>query len=240
MNKILKSNVFLIALSTIVICFLISFLSNDIVLSDKVYQKYLDEKHEEKYNEYKDLDVDLSDFEDELKRFEQTTAEDSGYGWDEFYIDSIFVIVPLLLVAFGFSGTFLILILFNKKLHIIKYLDILKATLIAFIVFYLPEVISAVYFLIFKKNYELKDIHNFESYFGLSKFFNKDSMPQWLWDIVSQTGFVYLIFPLLVALLLGIMYKNFKTSALIGYSYLTYAIVFLLYNTVFWYLFDLV
>jgi hypothetical protein len=240
MNKILKSNFFLIALSVIVTCFLISFLSNDIVLSDKVYQKYLDEKHEEKYDEYKDLDIDLSEFEDELKRFEQTTAENYGYGWDEFYIDSIFVIVPLLLIVLSFSATFLILILFHKRLHIIKFITLLKASLLSFLIFYIPEILSAIYFLIFERDYELSDIHNFESYFKLNKLFNKESTPQWLWDILTETGFVYLFFPLLVALLLRVMYKNFKTSTLIGYSYLAYIILFFLYNTVFWYLFDLV
>jgi hypothetical protein len=239
MKNFLGSNIFLIVLLVIITCYSISFISNDVVLSDKVYKKYLDEKYETKYNEYKDLDVDLSEFEDELKQFEQS-SEETSYGWDVFYVDSLFVLMPLLLVGLGFSATFLIIILFHKRLHIIKFLDILKCTLIAFIVFYIPEIISAVYFLIFKKSYELKDIHNFESYFSLNKFFDKTNTPQWLLDLVAEIGFVYLIFPLLVALLLKVMYKNFSIGILMAYAYLTYAIVFLLYNTVFWYLFDLV
>lgn len=77
MIKILKSNLLLIAISVTIICYFISFLSNDIVLTDKIYQKFLDEKYEEKYNEFKDLDVDLADFEDELRKFEQTTENKS-------------------------------------------------------------------------------------------------------------------------------------------------------------------
>ncbi len=72
MKKLLESNIFLIALAIVIICYLITFISNDVVLNDKVYQRYLDEKYEEKYNEYKDLDIDLSEFEDELNQFEQT------------------------------------------------------------------------------------------------------------------------------------------------------------------------
>lgn len=239
MIKILKSNLLLIAISVTIICYFISFLSNDIVLTDKIYQKFLDEKYEEKYNEFKDLDVDLADFEDELRKFEQTT-ENKSYGWDEFYVDSVFVVIPLLLVTLGFSTTFLLLILFNKRLHIINYPDILRVTLISYVIFYFPEIISAIYFLIFKKDYELKDIHNLESYFGLNKFFDKDITPSWIWDIVSQTGIVYLVFPLIVGLLLSIIYKDLKRPILIGYSYLSYLLVFVFYNTVFWYLFDLV
>ena len=240
MKKLLDSNIFLIALLVMVFYFIISFISTDIVLSDEIYLKYLDDKYDTKYNEYKDLDIDLTEFEDELKQFEYDAEETTTYGWDYLYIDSIAIIVPLLLVVLSFSATFLILILFHKRLHIIKFVSIVKVALISYVVFYLPEIISAIYFLVFKRNYEMANIKNFGSYFKISKLFNKESTPQWLWGLVSETGFVYLIFPLLVALLLRIMYKNFKTNTLIGYSYLTYAIVFLLYNTVFWYLFDLV
>lgn len=240
MRKILDSNVFLIALLVLVFYFIISFISTDIVLSDEIYLKYLDEEYDTKYNEYKDLDIDLTEFEDELKQFEYDVEETTTYGWDYLYIDTIAIIVPLLLVVLSFSATFLILILFHKKLHVIKFASIAKASLISYIVFYLPEIISAIHFLIFKETYEMKDIQGFASYFKFSKLFNKESTPQWLWDLVSETGFVYFIFPIIVAILLGVMYKNFKTSILIGYSYLAYSIVFLLYNTVFWYLFDLV
>ncbi len=239
MKKFLDSSTLLITLLVIIISYLVSFVSNDVVLSDKVYQKHLDKKYETKYNEYRNLDIDLTEFEDELKQFEQT-ADDSSYGWDTFYVDSLFVLVPLLLVSLGFSATFLILILFHKKLYILKYLNILKASLIAFIVFYVPEVISAIYFIIFKKNYQLNDIHNFESYFRFNMFFDKANTSKWLWNIVNETGFVYVLFPLIVGLLLGYIYTNIKKRALIGYSYLAYSIIFIFYNTVFWYLFDLV
>jgi hypothetical protein len=144
------------------------------------------------------------------------------------------------LVVLGFSCPFLVLLPFHKKLHIIKFVSLLKASLLSFIIFYIPETLSAIYFLIFKRNYELKDIHNFESFFSLSKLFDNKQTPNWLWDIVAETGFVYFVFPLLVAIFLYVMYKNFKLKSLIGYSYLTYGIVFIFYNTVFWYLFDLI
>jgi len=242
MKNFLNSNIFLIAFLVIMICYFISFISNNLVLSDRIYEKYLDERYETKYNEYKDLDIDLSEFEDELAQFEQSAeqiAEDSSYDWGTFYVDSLYVLIPLLLITFGFSSTYLILILFHKQLHIIKYLDILKATLTAFLVFYLPEIISAIYFLLFKKSYELKDIHGFESYFKLDKLFDKDNTQKWLWNIASEIGFVYLLFPLIVGLLLSVIYKNFRKGTLIGYSYLAYFIIFVFYSTLSWYLFGL-
>jgi hypothetical protein len=239
MKKILESNLFILVLFVILFCYLFSFISNDVVLSDKVYQKYLDDKYETKYDEYKDLNVDLSEFEEELKQFEET-AEDSSYDLETLYIDSLFVLIPLFIVVISFSGTFLILILFHKKLHVIKFIDLLKVAFIGFTVFYVKEIISAVYFLVFNSTYEMQDIKNFESYFKISTLFSKENTPNWLWQIVSETGFIYLLFPLIAALLISILYSNFKKVTLIGYAYLSYAIIFILYNTVFWYLFDLI
>jgi len=239
MKKILDSHVLLIALLVIAFCYLVSFIATDVVISDKVYQQFLDEKHEVKYNEYKDLDVDLSEFEDELKQFE-TSAEESSYDWGSFYIDSLFIMVPLLLVVLGFSGVFLVLILFHKKLNSIKYTTLIKVSLLSYVLFYIPEIISSIYFLGFNKDYQMKEIGNFESCFFVGKLFDKSTTPTWLWEIVSETGFLYLLFPLCVGVLLSALYKNFKGLLLIGYSYLSYFLVLVFYNTVFWYLFDLV
>ncbi len=115
MENLLKSKFYLIGISVILLCYLISFISHDVVMNDKVYQKHLDDKYEAKYNEYKDLDIDLSEFENELKKFEQSTTENNNYDWGDFYVDSIFIVIPLLLVSLGFSATFLIIILFNNS-----------------------------------------------------------------------------------------------------------------------------
>ena len=174
MKKLLESNAFILALMVIIICYLLSFISTDLVLSDRVYEKYLNEEYETKYNEYKDLDIDLSEFEYELEQFERSPGEFT-YDWGSFYIDTLFVLVPLTLVVLGFSCTLLILILFHKKLHIMKFVALFKVSLLSFLIFYIPEIVSAIYFLIFKRDYELKDIHDFESYFKLSKLFKKET-----------------------------------------------------------------
>ena len=138
MKNLLGSNVFLIALFVAILCYTVYFISTDVVLSDKIYKKYLDEKYETKYNEYKDLDIDLAEFEKELIQFE--TPKDTSYNLDYFYVDSIFVLVPLILMVFGFSGVFLILVLFHRKLHVIRFVDFIRTSLLSFLIFYLPEV----------------------------------------------------------------------------------------------------
>lgn len=238
MKKFLQSNIFLIAILVLLFSYIISFISFDVVLNDKVYQTYLDTQYETKYDEYKGLDLDLSEFEEELKQFEQPEQKNS-YNLESFYIDSLFILIPLCLVTLGFSATFLVVILFHKSLNVLKYLDILKTSLIAYLLFYVTEIISSMYFLIFKRDYILEDISAFEKYFSLRILFNKDSTPSWLWDIITEMEFIYFAYPLSVGLLLGLIYKQLKTWSLIGYSYLAYLLVLVFYNTVFWYLFDL-
>ncbi|WP_298951977.1 hypothetical protein [uncultured Nonlabens sp.] len=238
MTRFLKSHVLLIALMVAILCFILSYLSTDVVLNDQVYQEFLDEKYEAKYDEYQDLDIDLSEFEEELAAFEQD-VEETSYGWDELYVDALFIFIPLLLVVVGYSCTYLVLILFHERLNIIKYASLLKVTLTSFLVFYIPELLATIYFVIFKSDYKMEDIRHFDNYFQMSSWFEKENVPAWLWNIVAETSWVYILFPLLVGLLLRLLYKQFTALQLIGYSYLAYLIVFIFYNTIFWYLFDL-
>ncbi len=238
MRRFLASNVFLIGVLMIVIGYLMTYLTFDIVINDKVYQHYLSE-NDKKYNEYKDLYIDLSEFQDELDQFEDSTVK-SAYDLETFYYDSLFVLIPLLGVSLGFSGVFLVFILYHKKLHKIRFPDILKTSLFSFIIFHLPDVVSAIYFLVFKREYGLNDIDKLEDHFYVNKLFSETNTPGWLWEILSETGFHYVLFPIFVAVLLKIMYKQFSLKLLTAYSYLTYLIVFIFYNTIFWNLFDLI
>lgn len=240
MKRLLDSNTFLIILLVITICYIISFISTDIVVSDKIYTKHLNDKFEAKYNDFKNLDIDLADFEDELKEFEQNIEETNSYGWDYLYIDLVSILTPMFFVIFGFSGTFLVMLLFHKKFHVITFNHLLKASFISYLVFYATEIISAIYFLIFSKNYDLYDVQSFSKMFSFRLFFIEEETSTWLWKIVSQTEFAFFIFPLFVGLSLKVLYSKFKVYNLLAYSYLSYLSVFVFYNTVFWYLFDLV
>ena len=147
MSKILNSNTWLLLLLVVITGYTLNFISLDVVMNDNVYQKYLNKKYEKKYNEYKDLDVDLSEFKDELAAFDQQSADvDNSYGWDYFYIDTLVVLIPLLIVVFGYSCLLLLFFLFHKTLNTVKYLVILKVTILSYILFYIPKMLSNIYF----------------------------------------------------------------------------------------------
>ncbi|MCF6182004.1 hypothetical protein [Lutibacter sp.] len=201
MSKILNSNTWLLLLLVVIMGYTLNFISLDVVMNDNVYQKYLNKKYEKKYNEYKDLDVDLSEFKDELAAFDQQSADvDTSYDWDYFYIDTLVVLVPLLVVAFGYSCLLLLFFLFHKTLNIVKYLDILKVTILSYILFYIPKMLSNIYFLIFKTDYTFENVRKFNRYFDTTTYFKKEFYPPWLWTAISDFDLIYIFFPALVAL----------------------------------------
>lgn len=238
MKKVLESKTSLLLIVVILLGYIINFIALDVVSNDTVWQQHLNEKYDKKYNEFKEFDLDLSEFEDELKEFEQQSEDvDESYGWDYFYVDTLFVVVPLLVVGFGYSCVLLLLFLFHKSLSGINYIIILKSTIVAYILFYIPDIISNIYFLIFKKNYTFEDIQNFNSYFSTSSFFEKKNLPIWLWTVIDDFQLIYIIFPALVALGLKIIYKQFAVGLLLAYCYLAYIISFVFYQIIMWYIF---
>lgn len=237
MKNILESKVILLLLVVILLGYIIDFVALDVVINDTIWQQHLNEKYDKKYNEYKEFDLDLSEFEDELKEFEQQSVEDTSYGWDYFYVDTLAIVVPLFVVIFGFSCIVLILFLFHKTLTTIKYIIILKATTVAYALFYIPDIISNIYFLVFKRDYKMEDIQNFSGYFKTSSLFEKEHFAPWLWAIITDFQLIYILFPALVALGIKIMYKQFSMGLLLAYCYLAYLIAFVFYEIIMWYIF---
>lgn len=237
MRKLIESKWWLLLIVLVLTGYFLNFLDLDVVKNDNVWQEYLNEKYEKKYNEFKDLDLDLSEFEEELKEFEPSENQDNSYGWDYFYIDSLNVLVPILVVIFGYSCLLLIFFLFHSNYNIISYKYILKASTIAYFIFYIPEIISNIYFIVFKRNYKIEDVKQFSSAFYTSTYFNKDKLPSWLWAVITDFQFIYIVFPFLVAVCLKFRYKDFSLSLLAGYCYAAYLIAFIFYEILLWYLF---
>ncbi len=237
MKRVLESKTILLLLVVILLGYIIDFVALDVVINDTVWQQHLNEKYEKKYDEFKEFDLDLSEFEDELKEFEQQSIEDNSYDWGSFYVDTLAIVVPLLVVIIGFSCIVLILFLFHKTLTTIKYVIILKATTIGYVLFYIPDIVSNIYFLVFKRNYKMKDIQNFSSYFNTSSLFEKEQFSPWLWTAITDFQLIYILFPALVALGIKIMYKQFSMGLLLGYCYIAYLIAFIFYEIIMWYIF---
>lgn len=238
MKKIFETNVWLLLVVVMLLGYMLNFIALDVVKNQTIWQQHLNEKYEKKYNEYKEFDLNLSEFEDELKEYEQqATEENNAYGWDYFYIDSLLVVVPLIVVSFGFSCAVLLLFLFHKSFSVISYLVILKATILAYLLFFIPEIISNIYFLVFKTNYNFEQVEEFNKYFATSSFFSKEKYPPWLWTTITDFQLVYILFPALVALGIKVVYKQFSISLLLVYCYLAYLISFVFYEIIMWYIF---
>ncbi len=238
MGKILKSNSLLLFLFVLLLGYFIYFISIDVVANETLYNEYLTEKFEKKYKEYKDVDIELEEFKDELEEFEQKTINESwGYSWDDFYIDSIHVLLPLIVVVLGFTCILLTLFLFHKLLNQITFLSILNSTVLAYMVFYVPDIIASIYFLIFNRDYKFQDIGKFENNFRLSQFFDKEVLPSWLYTAISDFQLIYILYPLLVAFFIKFLYKSYSFRLLVAYVYVAYFVSFILMELILWYLF---
>lgn len=238
MNKILKSNALLLFVMVVLLGYTLNFISLDVVMNDTVWQQHLNKKYDKKYNEYKDMDVDLSEFKDELAAFDQQSANiDTSYSWDYFYVDTLTVLVPLLVVVLGYSCLLLLLFLFHKTLNTVKYQAILKVTILSYVIFYIPETLSNIYFLIFKTDYTVESFRKFYRHFHTSSLFNKEQLPSWIWGVISDFDLIYIFFPALVALGLKLLYKQFSIGLLLSYCYLTYIIAFIFNEIIMWYIF---
>jgi hypothetical protein len=237
MKRVLENKVILLLLVVILLGYIIDFVALDVVINDTVWKQHLNEKYDKKYNEFKEFDLDLSEFEDELKEFEQQSEQENSYDWGSFYVDTLAIVVPLLVVIFGFSCIVLIFFLFHKTLTTIKYVIILKASTVAYVLFYIPDIVSNIYFLIFKRDYKMKDIQNFGGFFNTSSLFKKEQFSPWLWTAITDFQLIYILFPALVALGIKIMYKQFSMGLLLGYCYMAYLIAFVFYEIIMWYIF---
>jgi len=237
MKNILETKAILLVLLVILLGYLINFIALDVVINDTLWEQHLNEKYNKKYDEYKEFDLDLSEFEDELNEFEQQNVEEDSYDLDTFYIDTLSVVTPFLVVVLGFSCLLLLLFLFHGTLNKIKYLIIFKITSLSYLLFYVPDIISNLKFLVFDRNYEIKDIQKFNGYFKTSSFFEKESLPDWLWTTITDFNLIYILFPALIAVLIKIVYKQFSINLLLIYTYLTYFIAFVFYEIIMWYIF---
>jgi len=239
MKRILKLNTWLLLLSVIILGYVFNYIDLDVVSNTIVLQRYKDINYAKKYNDYKEYGIDISEFQDDIKKIDKDLqVPEQTYTWDDFYIDTLFfVLVPTLIVVFGFSCLFFLFSFVLIKFKSIKYLDILKVTVLSYLLFYIPTVIEIIYFLILKTNYTFNDIKTFNNFFYTSLLFDRQQLVAWQWTVISDFNFIYIIFPALIAIGIKALYKQFSMGLLLAYSYITYLIAFVLYEIIMWYFF---
>lgn len=197
--------------------FCLELVNTDFVSNDQVWYEYLAQEEEQKYDEY---DSYIADFEEDLKGID-LPEEDDAYGWDYFLLDSATVLIPFLIVCLGLASFIFIGFQFVEDFKSIRFSTIFKSSLLAYLVFFVKDIITAFWFLVIKSNYKFEDIQNFDKKlsFTVSDWIENVDKSSWLFDLLQDLNLYFLLYLLLIPLFLKVAsvipYKKLVLNMLI-------------------------
>lgn len=209
MNKtiqnILNVKGILLVLLFYIFAFFLQIVNTDFVNNDKVWYEHLAKKEDQKYSD--EYDQYIADFEEDLKEIDLPEEEDdNAYGWDFFLMDSTMVLAPFIIVCVGLTILIFISFQFNEKRKNITFYTILKSSILAYFVFYIDDIFNAIYFLVFKSNYQYEDIQkvNDQISFAVSDLTESIDHSSWIFSILKDLNLYLLAYILLIPLFLHI------------------------------------
>ena len=173
--------------------FLFNFLNDEFVQTDELFNDYLVEQYEYKYEGYEEFADDLNNLEF-LDESEAIDPEDLFYE-ALFILLKMIITIPILATIF-LSGFFL-----TNDLSRIRHGLAFKATLISSFIFLLELAIRSLYFSVFKPIYTFEEVGNFKP-FHLISLFDQERINDWLipiidlinvYDLAFLASFAYII-----------------------------------------------
>ncbi|WP_320017635.1 hypothetical protein [Labilibaculum manganireducens] len=219
-KAILNVNSGLLILFFFTFAFCLQLLNTDFVINDKVWYEYLAQKEDQKYND--EYDQYIADFEEDLKGVD-LPEEDDAYGWDFLLMDSVMILAPFIIVCIGLAALIFISFQFTEQLKHIKFSTVFKSSILAYLIFFLDSIFKAIYFLIFKSNYQYEDIQHINDRIAFSLkdaigFSDKESI---LYDIFRDLNLYLLAYILLIPLFLklstNLSYKKLALNIFIPF-----------------------
>lgn len=206
--NLLNANGILLTLLFFTFAFCLQLANTDFVSNDQVWYEYKAEQEEQKYNEY---DSYIADFEEDLKEIDLIEENDNSYGWDFFLFDSATILIPFLIVCLGLSIFIFIGFQFVDKFKSIRFSLIFKSSLLAYLVFFVKDIITVFWFLVIKSDYKLEDIKNFEKKlsFSVGDWLGSMDKSNWYFDLLNDLNLYFLLYLLLIPFFLKIA-SNFS------------------------------
>ncbi|WP_321295328.1 hypothetical protein [Marinifilum fragile] len=214
--------------------FFLQIVNTDYVTNDKVWYEYLAEKEDQKYND--EYDEYLADFEEDLKEID-LPEEDDAYGWDFFLMDSTMVLAPFVIVCLGLTALIFIAFQFSEHLKHITFRNTMNSAILSYLVFFLGDIFSALYFLIFKSDYQYEDVQNINNNlsFALNDVIKIEDKTSWVNDVLADVNLYVFAYILLIPLFLHIV-SNLSYRKLLQAILLPVLCGFVLYESVMIYL----
>jgi len=201
-SNLLRANTGLLFLFFFTFAFCLQLANTDFVSNDQVWYEYIAQQEEQKYDEY---DSYIADFEEDLKDVD-LEEEGDAYGWDFFLFDSASILVPFMIVCLGLASFIFIGFQFVEDFKSIHFSTIFKSSLLAYLVFFIKDIINAIWFLTIKSNYKFEDIKNLnkELSFSLRDWIGNVDKSSWYFDLLQDLNLYLLLYLLLIPFFLKI------------------------------------
>lgn len=216
-SNLLRANTGLLVLLFFTFTFCLQLANTDFVSNDQVWYEYIAQQEEQKYDEY---DSYIADFEEDLKGID-LPEESDAYGWDFFLLDSATILIPFLIVCLGLASFIFIGFQFIEEFKSIRFSIIFKSSLLAYLVFFVKDIISVIWFLVIKSNYKFEDIKSFNKNlsFSVSDWIGNVDKNSWFSDLFNDLNLYLLLYLLLIPFFLKVAsvipYKKLVLNMLI-------------------------
>ena len=211
-RNLLNANSVLLTLLFFTFAFCLELANTDFVSNDQVWYEYKAQQEEQKYDEY---DSYIADFEDDLKDIDLAEEDDDAYGWDFFLLDSATVLIPFLIVCLGLATFIFIGFQFVEEFKNIRFSLIFKSSLLAYLAFFIKDIITAFWFLVIKSNYKFEDIQSLykKLSFSVNDWIGNVDKSDWNFDLLNDLNIYFLLYLLLIPFFLKIA-SNFSYKKL--------------------------
>jgi hypothetical protein len=167
MHSILGANAWLLFFLFCLLSWLFSFLNNEFVVTEQLYDSYIEEKMQEKYGEY---DKTVDEFDDDI---EESDSDDSY--WTDNLIDfSLLILQVVIQLSLITAFVYVALTLANVNEEV-SFSITFKAVTVAEFIFFIPKFIKYSWFIIWENGYTFQDVRDFHpfSLYGLLKQFGE-------------------------------------------------------------------
>jgi|GEM_PF-3830073 len=233
-QNILNVNGALLIILFYTFAFSLQLLNTDFVTNDKVWYEYIAKKEDQKYND--EYDEYIADFEEDLKEID-LPEEDDSYSWDFFLMDTIMVLAPFIIVCIGLASLIFIAFQFSEYLKHLTFNKILNSSIIAYLIFFVSDVFSVIYFLVFKSDYQYEDVQyiNNNSSFALNDIVEIQDKTSLINDVIADVNLYVFAYIFLIPLFLHIA-SNIPYKKLLQAISLPVLCGFLLYESIMIYL----
>lgn len=169
-SSILENNGGLLFLLFCMVFWLFSFANDEFIATDALFEQYVEEQRQEKYDDYDEL---AAEFEDDIDDFEDDEEYWTDYLWDLGF-SGIFN-----LIRFSIVAGFLFAALSIASSAEMRFGSIFKVVVVAKFIFVIPAIVKLLWFYFFDTDYTYTDVQDFRP-FSVLALLDTENLSLWI------------------------------------------------------------